>query len=227
MIAPFELDPVTAGVLRRRVHRPGPDGRPYRHRVRRDHQRLGGRGQSLAPGPRYRDQRGRHRRPRHQHRRRAPRAATTRRACWASGPRSSSNGATGSSSPPITASSTSPCSPTNCAGWATSPARSARSSTGCASTSTTTSSAKGSRKLADVVKHYGVSIGDAHNADADALAAARLAWKMPRVYPELAKLTIPALMELQKRAYREQRESFRSTRAERARPSTTSIPTGR
>lgn len=32
---------------------------------------------------------------------------------------------------------------------------------------------------------------------------------MPRVYPELAKLTIPALMELQKRAYREQRESFR------------------
>ena len=68
---------------------------------------------------------------------------------------------------------------------------------------------KGSRKLADVVKHYGVSIGDAHNADADALAAARLAWKMPRVYPELAKLTIPALMELQKRAYREQRESFR------------------
>ncbi len=55
-------------MLRRRVHRPGPDGRPYRHRVRRDHQRLGGRGQPLAPGPRYRDQRGRHRRPRHQHR---------------------------------------------------------------------------------------------------------------------------------------------------------------
>ena len=99
--------------------------------------------------------------------------------------------------------------------------------TGCASTSTTTKFRKGSRKLADVVKHYGVSIGDAHNADADALAAARLAWKMPRFYGAGEADHPGAHGATEARAYREQRESFREYKAERARPSTTSIPTGR
>jgi DNA polymerase-3 subunit epsilon len=38
---------------------------------------------------------------------------------------------------------------------------------------------RGSRRLAAVCEHYGVELGtDAHDAGADALAAARLAWKM-------------------------------------------------
>lgn len=37
---------------------------------------------------------------------------------------------------------------------------------------------KGSRKLVDLCAHYQVPIGDAHTADADAIAACRLAWRM-------------------------------------------------
>jgi DNA polymerase-3 subunit epsilon len=45
---------------------------------------------------------------------------------------------------------------------------------------------RGSRKLVDVCRHYGIKLTDedAHSADADALAAARLAWKIARAYPE-------------------------------------------
>lgn len=40
---------------------------------------------------------------------------------------------------------------------------------------------KGSRKLVDVAAHYGVPIrGDAHTADADALAAGRIAWAIAK-----------------------------------------------
>ena len=37
---------------------------------------------------------------------------------------------------------------------------------------------KGSRRLADVARHHGIILDDAHNAAADSLAAARLAWKL-------------------------------------------------
>lgn len=41
---------------------------------------------------------------------------------------------------------------------------------------------KGSRKLADVCAHYGITLDNAHDAGADALAAARLAWMLaPRL----------------------------------------------
>lgn len=45
---------------------------------------------------------------------------------------------------------------------------------------------KGSRKLIDVCRFYGINLTDedAHSADADALAAARLAWKIAKRYPE-------------------------------------------
>lgn len=43
---------------------------------------------------------------------------------------------------------------------------------------------RGSRKLVDVCRHYGITLSDAHTADGDAMAAARLAWKLARVYPE-------------------------------------------
>lgn len=44
---------------------------------------------------------------------------------------------------------------------------------------------KGSRKLVDVARHYGVTLTDedAHGAAADALAAGRLAWRIAQKYP--------------------------------------------
>ena len=65
---------------------------------------------------------------------------------------------------------------------------------------------KGSRKLVDTAAHYGIPLSqdDAHGAEADALAATRLAWVLaPRVpqQPEEAMLW-------QAKAYREQRVSF-------------------
>lgn len=68
---------------------------------------------------------------------------------------------------------------------------------------------KGSRKLVNVVAHYGLTMGDAHAADADSLAAARLAWKMPRVYPELAAMSVGQLQDNQARWYAEQARSLR------------------
>ncbi|WP_109527166.1 MULTISPECIES: exonuclease domain-containing protein [Nocardia] len=67
----------------------------------------------------------------------------------------------------------------------------------------------GSRKLSAVMIHYGMRLDDAHDAEADALAATRLAWKLPRQFPALAALTAPDLMQAQAAWYREQAESFR------------------
>ncbi|QWS68229.1 DnaQ-like DNA polymerase III subunit [Gordonia phage VanLee] len=64
---------------------------------------------------------------------------------------------------------------------------------------------KGSRKLDAACKHYGVKLGDAHQADADALAAARLAWKLPRVFPTLGEFTADQLQAEQMVWHREQK----------------------
>lgn len=56
---------------------------------------------------------------------------------------------------------------------------------------------KGSRKLVDVCKHYGLTLENAHSADADALAAARLAYILARRYPEVGKLTAEEFMAQQ------------------------------
>ena len=57
---------------------------------------------------------------------------------------------------------------------------------------------KGKRTLGAVCEHYGVSLDNAHEATADALAAARVAWKQVRqVFPELAQKDVDELMEFQ------------------------------
>lgn len=57
---------------------------------------------------------------------------------------------------------------------------------------------KGKRTLGAVCEHYGVSLDIAHEATADALAAARVAWKQVRqVFPELAQKDVNELMEFQ------------------------------
>lgn len=44
---------------------------------------------------------------------------------------------------------------------------------------------KGSRKLDAMCVHYKVGLDDAHEAGSDALAAARLAWRLGTVFPEI------------------------------------------
>lgn len=65
---------------------------------------------------------------------------------------------------------------------------------------------KGSRKLVDVARHYGIELSelDAHGAAADALAAARVAWKLARKYPQLGAMTHQELWDAQVAWYREQ-----------------------
>jgi DNA polymerase-3 subunit epsilon len=59
---------------------------------------------------------------------------------------------------------------------------------------------KGGRKLATVCQHYGVALGaDAHHADADTLAAMRLAYKLAARYPgRVGNVALPDLHERQR-----------------------------
>lgn len=57
---------------------------------------------------------------------------------------------------------------------------------------------KGSRNLGALSEHYGVRLDNAHEATADATAAARIAWMQVRkVWPELAQMDAGDLMEYQ------------------------------
>lgn len=76
----------------------------------------------------------------------------------------------------------------------------------------------GRRKLGAVCDLYGVRLDDAHDAAADALATARLAWKLPRVYPALAELTGPEVMAAQARWYREDAHQVIASLRHRQRP---------
>lgn len=75
---------------------------------------------------------------------------------------------------------------------------------------------RGSRKLIDVARHYGVTLdeSDAHGAEADALATCRLAWKLaPKLPSDRAELA-----SWQRDQYREQRLSFADYRRRRGEP---------
>ncbi|PSK80455.1 DNA polymerase-3 subunit epsilon [Murinocardiopsis flavida] len=71
---------------------------------------------------------------------------------------------------------------------------------------------KGSRKLADVCAHHGVHLapGQAHGAHADALAAARLAWKLAHTNQGLAAMGIDELHANQERWKADQAASFQA-----------------
>ena len=69
---------------------------------------------------------------------------------------------------------------------------------------------KGKRTLGAVCEHYGVELGNAHEATADALAAARVAWKQVRQhYPNLAHMDENELMEFQAVKWYEDRVAFK------------------
>ncbi len=54
---------------------------------------------------------------------------------------------------------------------------------------------RGRRTLSVLCESYGIPLTDAHAADADALAAARLAWKLGKVNEELGQADLPLLHE--------------------------------
>lgn len=56
---------------------------------------------------------------------------------------------------------------------------------------------RGSRKLVDLCTHYEVLIGDAHTADADAIAACRVAWRQGQRYERLAAMSLDELYTAQ------------------------------
>lgn len=66
----------------------------------------------------------------------------------------------------------------------------------------------GKRTLEVLCDAYGIPIEDAHAADADAIAAARLAWKIVSQHPELAEAPLPDLHDRQVAWAHEQADSL-------------------
>lgn len=57
---------------------------------------------------------------------------------------------------------------------------------------------RGKRTLADLCLHYQVGLNGAHTAAEDAIAAARLAWRLARVWPQMGELSLDELHDLQR-----------------------------
>lgn len=76
---------------------------------------------------------------------------------------------------------------------------------------------KGKRTLSDMASHYGVRLDNAHEATSDALAAARIAWKQTKIYPELREMSGEELMEFQAVGYYEMQTEFQRYLANRDR----------
>ena len=70
---------------------------------------------------------------------------------------------------------------------------------------------RGSRKLVDVCRHYGIALSelDAHTAEGDAVAAARLAWTLARRHPAACS-GLETLQQLQARWHAEWAGGFES-----------------
>lgn len=68
---------------------------------------------------------------------------------------------------------------------------------------------KGKRNLTALCEHYRVRIDGAHDASADAIASARVAWRIAEMYPEIGNMKLDDLHAAQVRWKREQAESFR------------------
>ena len=69
---------------------------------------------------------------------------------------------------------------------------------------------KGKRTLTATAAHYGIGLSEdeAHTASGDCLAAARLAWKIGRAYPEVGTLRLGQLMQFQAEAHAEWAAGF-------------------
>jgi DNA polymerase-3 subunit epsilon len=68
----------------------------------------------------------------------------------------------------------------------------------------------GKRTLTDLCRLYRVTLDGAHSADADAIAACRVAWRLGSQYPKLAGLSLPELHKAQIEWAAEQAASFQA-----------------
>ncbi|WP_100499395.1 3'-5' exonuclease [Geodermatophilus chilensis] len=83
---------------------------------------------------------------------------------------------------------------------------------------------KGKRTLETQCAHYGVTHGGAHDATADALAAARVMWRIARRFPEVGAMSLEELHDAQVHWAAEQAASFRDYLIRQGR--TDDLPTG-
>lgn len=69
---------------------------------------------------------------------------------------------------------------------------------------------RGSRKLIDTARHYGIRLteAEAHGSEADALAAARIAYKIARRYPIVGTMPLAALQKWQADRHRQWADGF-------------------
>lgn len=67
----------------------------------------------------------------------------------------------------------------------------------------------GKRTLDNVCAHYNVALDNAHEATADAVAAARVAWKLTRKYPQLVQVSMDELMLQQATWHYEYQQSLK------------------
>ncbi|MET8475389.1 3'-5' exonuclease [Streptomyces sp. NPDC006422] len=67
---------------------------------------------------------------------------------------------------------------------------------------------RGGRTLADLAAHYRVPLEGAHTADADALAACRVVWRMSEAFPDMRACSLDELHALQVQWAREQAEGL-------------------
>lgn len=67
---------------------------------------------------------------------------------------------------------------------------------------------KGKRTLGVMVDHYGVTLDGAHEAQADALAAARVAWRIACRFPDIADLSLMDLHARQVEWHAERQADF-------------------
>lgn len=67
---------------------------------------------------------------------------------------------------------------------------------------------RGKRTLAACCQEYGVYLDGAHNASFDAIAAARVAWRIAQRYPHIAGMPLADLHAFQTQAKRDQDASF-------------------
>jgi DNA polymerase-3 subunit epsilon len=77
---------------------------------------------------------------------------------------------------------------------------------------------RGSRRLVDTAKHYGVALGNAHAAHADAVAAAFVALAIAARYPEVGNAELDELMVMQAAWYAQWWTSYQDYRKKKGQP---------
>lgn len=79
---------------------------------------------------------------------------------------------------------------------------------------------KGKKTLTHLCEHYRVKLDGAHDSTWDALAAARVAWRICEMYPAIGEMDLNDLHDKQVQWYAEQRRSFAEYRARMGQPLT-------